>query len=60
MEKFKELFGNSRLGIGVAIGTTVGYLIGGKELDGIFGAAIVMSVIVVIVENMFFKTKKKK
>lgn len=55
MEKFKELFGNSRLGIGVAIGTTIGYLIGGNDLDGIFGAVMVVSVIVVVVENMFFR-----
>lgn len=60
MEKFKEFFGNSRLGIGVAIGTTIGYLIGGKELDGIFGAVMVMSLIVVVIENMFFRKKKTK
>jgi len=57
MKKLKELFTSSRLGIGAIIGVTVGYLMGGNELDGIFGAAMVGCIIIVVVENMFFETK---
>ena len=54
MEGLKKLFTNSRLGIGAAIGVTVGYLMGGNELDGIFGAVMVGCAVIVIAENLFF------
>ena len=57
MELLKELFTNSRLGLGAALGVTVGYLMGGNDLDGIFGAVMVGCIIIVVIENMILKTK---
>lgn len=53
----KKLFTNSRLGIGAAIGVTVGYMMNSAELDGIFAGVMVGTLIIVVVENMFFAKK---
>ena len=57
MEKLKELFTNSRLGLGAAIGATTGYLMGSPthELDGIFAVTMVVCIFVVIAENIIIK-----
>ena len=57
MKDFKNLFTNSRLGLGVAIGTTAGYLTSGSDLDGIFGLVIVVSFLVIVAENMILRDK---
>jgi len=59
MEKFKKLFTNSRLGIGAAIGGGLGYIMGSptNEMDGVFAVIMVVALIVIVVENMFFAKK---
>ena len=57
MKEFKTLFKNSRLGLGAAIGTTIGYVVHGIELDGVFGIVMVISLIVIVAENMILRSK---
>ena len=52
MKKLKELFLNSRLGLGVLIGIFLGVLIGGGKFDGGIAAAVTISLLAILVENM--------
>ena len=56
MKELKKLFTNSRLGIGAAIGLSLGYFMDGDP-GGYFGAVAFSTLIVVIVENRFFAKK---
>jgi len=58
MKELRDLFRNSRLGLGVAIGTTAGYVVHGIDLDGTFGIVMVVSLIVIVAENMVIKFTK--
>ena len=53
----KKFFNNSRLGIGVAVGTAIGYFMNteGDGASGVFIAAAVVMLLAVIVERMFFR-----
>ena len=53
MKGLKKLFTKSRFGIGAGIGVTVGYMMNSASLDGLFAGAMVGTLIIVIIENMF-------
>lgn len=54
MKELKALFQNSKIALGVAIGSAIGYLVPG-ELGSVLIFTAVMVVIAVIVENIFFR-----
>jgi uncharacterized membrane protein YgaE (UPF0421/DUF939 family) len=48
-----KIIKNSKIGIGIFIGISIGVLIGGQPIDEAIAAGVVIAVIAIVAENMF-------